>query len=102
MSEDEIKTEKPDKILKIVKEILEFNEQNQSGKGLKILNQTKCLVDYQFLWHNWKQEIIRKKLKMKLDNYCILCTIQKNLQSNSIKVWSTLFKNGNNLYEQWK
>ena len=52
MSEDEIKTEKPDKILKIVKEILEFNEQNQSGKGLKILNQTKCLVDYQFLWHN--------------------------------------------------
>ena len=26
---------------------------------------------------------------MKLDNYCILCTDQKNLQSNSIKVWLT-------------
>ena len=26
----------------------------------------------------------------------------KNSQSNSIKVWSTLFKNGNNLYEHWK
>ena len=26
----------------------------------------------------------------------------KNLQSNSIKVWFTLFKNGNNLYEHWK
>ena len=25
--------------------------------------------------------------------------IKKNLQSNSIKVWSTLFKKGNNLYE---
>ena len=43
MSEDEIKTEKPDKILKIVKEILEFNEQNQSGKGLKILTPDQML-----------------------------------------------------------
>ena len=33
------KIEKPDKILKIVEEILEFNKQNQSGKGLKIPNQ---------------------------------------------------------------
>ena len=30
---------------------------------------------------------------MKLDNYCILCTDQKNVHSNSIKVWLTLFKN---------
>ena len=37
MSEDEKKIEKPDKILKIVEEILEFNKQNQSWKGLKIL-----------------------------------------------------------------
>ena len=36
---------------------------------------------------------------MKLSNYCIICTDQKNLQSNSIKVWPTLFKKGNNLYE---
>ena len=43
MSEDEIKTEKPDKILKIVKEILEFNEQNQSEKGLKILTPDQML-----------------------------------------------------------
>ena len=35
MSEDEKKIEKPDKILKIVKEILEFNK--QKGQGLKIL-----------------------------------------------------------------
>ena len=33
-----------------------------------------------------KQEIILKTLKMKLDNYYILCTDQKNLQSNYIKV----------------
>ena len=38
------------------------------------------------------QEIILRNLKTKLGNYCILCTDQKNLQNNSIKVWSTLFK----------
>ena len=48
MSEDEKKIKKPDKIFKIAEEILEFNEQNQSGESLKILTQTKCLVDYQF------------------------------------------------------
>ena len=36
---------------------------------------------------------------MKLDNYCILCTDKKKLQHKSIKVWLTLFKNGNNFYE---
>ena len=43
MSEDEKKIEKPDKILKIVDKILEFNEQNQSGKGLKILTPNQML-----------------------------------------------------------
>ena len=37
MSEDEKKTEKPDKILKIVKKILKLNKQKQEGQGLKIL-----------------------------------------------------------------
>ena len=64
MSEDEKEIEKPDKILKIVKEILDFNKEIQEGGlGLKIL---------------------KMKLKMKLRNYCILCTDQKNL---FIKVW---------------
>ena len=43
MSEDEKEMEKPDKILKIVEEILEFNKQNQSGKGLKILTSNQML-----------------------------------------------------------
>ena len=43
MSKDEIKTEKPDKILKIVKEILEFNKQKQQGLGLKILTPNQML-----------------------------------------------------------
>ena len=32
----------------------------------------------------------------------MLCTVEKNLQINSIKIWLTLFKNGNNLYEHWE
>ena len=43
MPEDEKKIEQPAKILKIVEEILEFNEQNQSGKGLKILTPNQML-----------------------------------------------------------
>ena len=39
---------------------------------------------------------------MKLGKYCILCTIQKNLPKQSITNWSTLFKNGINLYEHRK
>ena len=31
------KIEKPNKIIHIIEEILEFNKQNQQGKGLKIL-----------------------------------------------------------------
>ena len=43
MSEDEIKIEKPHKIVNIVKEILKFNKQNQSAEGLKILTTNQIL-----------------------------------------------------------
>ena len=45
MSEDEIKTEKTDKILEIVKEILDFNKRirKQQGPGLKILTSDQML-----------------------------------------------------------
>ena len=43
MSKDEIKIEKPAKILKISEEILEFNEQDQSWEGLKILTPNQML-----------------------------------------------------------
>ena len=43
MSKDEIQNERPDKIVKLVEEILEFNEQNQSGKGLNILTPNQML-----------------------------------------------------------
>ena len=43
MSEEEIKIEKPDKIIKIVEEILRFNKQKQEGKGIKILTPNQML-----------------------------------------------------------
>ena len=42
MTEEEIKTEKPNEIVDIVEKILEFNEQ-QEGKGLKILMPSQML-----------------------------------------------------------
>ena len=42
-SEDEKNPEKPDKILEVFKEILEFNKQQQLGQGLKILTQNQML-----------------------------------------------------------
>ena len=43
MFEDKKKIEKPDKILKIVEEILNFNKQNQGRKGLKILTPNQMI-----------------------------------------------------------
>ena len=43
MSEDEKRIEKPDEILKIVEDILNFNKQNQQGKSFKILTPNQML-----------------------------------------------------------
>ena len=43
MSEDEIIIEKPNKIVDTVEKILEFNQQNQQGRGLKILKPNQML-----------------------------------------------------------
>ena len=43
MSDDDEKKNKSNKILEIVEEILNFNKQNQEGKGLKILTPNQML-----------------------------------------------------------
>ena len=75
-----------EKLIDIVEHILYFNQLDQSGQGLKILTPNQMLSRLPITLAQLKQEIILKNLRMKLDNYCILCTDQKNLQSNSIKV----------------
>ena len=88
MSEDEKKNfffEKPDKILKFFEEILEFNKKI-SGGGLEILTPAQMLSRLPFTLAQLKVGNNSEKLKNKLDNYCILCTDQENLQNNYIKV----------------
>ena len=43
MSKEEIENEKPDEIVRVVEMILDFNKQNQQGKGLKILTPNQML-----------------------------------------------------------
>ena len=43
MSKEEREIEKPDKIVKIVKEILKFNKEKREGRGLKILTPSQML-----------------------------------------------------------
>ena len=88
MGEEEKEIEKSNEIIDIVEKILEFNKQNQEEQRLKILTPDQMLS--------------RLPISLAIyffGNYCSLCTIQKNFKNNSIKVWLTLFKNGNNLYE---
>ena len=43
MGEEEKEIEKPNEIIDVVEKILEFNKQNQSGQGLKILTPDQML-----------------------------------------------------------
>ena len=102
MSEDEIKTEKPDKILKIVKEILDLNKENQIGKGLKILTPNQILSRIPISLTQLKAGNNSEKVKNETRQLLYSLYRWKNLQNHSINVLLTLSKNGNNLYEQWK
>ena len=94
MSKEKIKNEKPNQTLETVNEILDFNKeiQKQRGSALNILTPNQMLSRLPI-------SLAQLKAGNNSEKFCILCTDQKNLQNNSIKVWLTLFKNGNNLYE---
>ena len=96
------KIEKMNKIADIVELILYFNNEDQKGTGLKILTPDQMFRRLPTSLAQWNAGKILKNSKTKLGNYCILCTNQKNLQKISTKVWFTLFKHRNNLYEHWK
>ena len=101
MSENEIKTEKPDKILEIVKEILDFNKKirKQQGLGLKILTPDQMLSRLPIYLAQLKAGNNSEKLKTEIRQILYSLYRLKNFQNNSIKVWLTLFNNGNSLYE---
>ena len=88
MSKDEIENEKPDKIVEIAEEILDFNKKirKQQGLGLKILTPNQMLSRLPIILAQLKAGNNSKKLKNKIRQLFILCPDQGNLQSNSIKV----------------
>ena len=86
MSKEDKETERTIEIVNIVEKILEFNRQ-QSGQGLKILTPDQMLNRLPIPLAQLKvRNNSKKNLKMKSDNYYILCTDKKNLQSKSMKV----------------
>ena len=69
------KTEQPAKILKIVEEILEFKEQNQSGKGLKMLTPNQMLRRLPISLAHLKAGNNSEKLKNEIRQ--ILCSLYR-------------------------
>ena len=99
MSIEKIENEKPNKILEIVKEILKFDEQKQQHLGLKILTPNEMLSRLsitlvQLKAGNNSQKLINETRKLLYSLYR-----SKKWTKQSVIIWSTLFKNGNNLYE---
>ena len=78
ISEEEKEIEKPNKIVDIAEKILEFNDLNQRGQGLKILTPDQILSRLPITLAKLKAGNNSQKLKNKSDNYCILCNVQKN------------------------
>ena len=76
--------EENEKIIDIVERILYFNQQDQSGQGLKILTPNQMLSRLPISLAQLKEEIILRNLKTKLGYFCILCTDRKSLQKMSI------------------
>ena len=66
MSEKERDNEKPDEIVKIVKEIIEFNKQNQEGQGLKILTPNQMFSRLPISLAQLKAENNSEKLKSEI------------------------------------
>ena len=85
---ESVNKNKGKEILKIVSKILDFNlnEQNQRGQELKILTPSQMLSRLTTSLAQLKAGNNSENLKTKSGNYCILCTDQKILQNNSIKV----------------
>ena len=93
------RVEENEKIIDIVERILELNSEKQLGLGLKILTPNQMLSRLPITLAQLKAGNNSEKLKNEIRQLLSCLYRSKNLQSNSIKVWLTSFKNGNNLYE---
>ena len=97
MSEQDKETENPNEIVGIVKNIFEFNRQQQRQR-LKILTPSQMLSRLPISLAQFKDEN-PEKLKNEIRQLLYSFYRSKDLTKISIKVWLTLFKHGNYLYE---
>ena len=74
-------------------------ERKQKGLGLKILTPNQMLSRLPISLAQLKAGNYSEKLKNKIRQLLYSLYRSKNLQNKSIRVWLTLFKNGNNHYE---
>ena len=101
MNKQEKEIENPYRIVNIVETIPEFNRQQQE-KGLKILTPKQMLSRLPISLAQLKAANNSEKLKNEIRQMLYSLYRSKVLQKMLIKVWLTLFNNGNNLYEHWK
>ena len=89
MSEEEIKIEKPDEIVEIVREILKFNEQKQSGEGIEILTLNQMLSRLPISLAQLEAGNTSNKLKNEIRQllYSLYCSknMTKQVYNNLIK-----------------
>ena len=103
MSKDETQNEKPDEILNIVEEILEFNKKiwKQLSLGLKILTPNQILSRLPITLVQLKAGNISDKLKNEIRQLLYSLYRSKKLTMQLYKSL-TLLKNRNNLCEHQK
>ena len=87
-------------IISIVECIIYFNQlEQQEGKGLKLLTLNQMLSRLPITLAQLNAGNNSEKLKNEIRQ--LLYSLYRS-KKMSIIIWSTLFKNGNNLYEHWK
>ena len=77
-------------------------QEEQSARGLKILTPNQMLRRLPIALAHLKAGNNSEKLKNEIRQLLYSMYRSKKLTKISIKVWLTLFKHRNNLYEHWK
>ena len=104
ISEEEKEIEKPNEIVNIVEEILEFKKQKQEGKRLKILISDQMLSRLPITLAQLKagnnSEKLKNKIRQLLYSLYRSKKLTKQLYTSLIEIiWN---KNGNNFCEHWE
>ena len=86
MSENEIEIERPDELVDLVQEILEFNGQNQEGQGLEILTPQQMLnrlpISLAQLQTRNNSQKLKNKIRQLLHSLCRSKKLSKTIYNS--------------------